>query len=106
MLNQTLILIALHIAMVAVVFVDLLQKPNMIFSKYGEYLDRQNAWWTYPIGYCAKCTAGHFSAWLFLTRVVLGYEPHSLAPWRAIAFVSLTILLTHITSNLLSRLNR
>lgn len=99
-----------HIVLFAVVFCDLLTRPNMIFGWYGAWLDKIEArglgWVAYPIGYCAKCTSGQVAAWVFIIRALYGWEPTSLMVYRAVLFVCAAVLGAEILSKALARIQR
>lgn len=96
-----------QISVLAVVFADILTRPKMILAWYGDILERMPAPLAYPLGYCAKCTAGQISAWLFtvyLWRELL-HDPLFCA-LRIISAVSITILAAAILSAVYARLTR
>lgn len=111
MLSTTHLLIIIHIAVFAVTFCDLLTRRKMVFGFYGAWLDRLETnekwgWIAYPIGYCAKCTAGQIALWVFVIRAFLGWEPLSLAFVRGVVFVCGAVLLAEIGSKWMGRLAR
>ena len=111
MLTLTHIQIIAQIAVVAVTFSNLLARPKMIFAWYGRWLDKLETsekwgWIAYPIGYCEKCTAGQIALWVFVARVVIGWEPNSLALIRGVCFLCGAVLVSEVISNLLGKLSR
>jgi len=111
MLTVTHLLIIGHISVFAVTFCDLLTKPRMVFGQYGAWLDRLETnerwgWIAYPIGYCAKCTAGQIALWVFVYRAAIGWDPLTLAFVRGAVFVCLAVLVSEIISKALIRIQR
>ena len=102
--------IAAQIAAFAVVFSDVLTQPKMILESYGhwvEHLETTRPRLAYPLGYCAKCTAGQITLWCFLICLSEEIAMHPVTGvCRALCAVSVTILLSSVLSASLSRLTR
>ena len=84
-----------YIATLAVVFSDILTQPKMIFGEYGVWLERleeKRPKLARLLGYCAKCTAGQVALWVFVVRVVWGWDVWGWCFLRGVCFVSVAIL--------------
>ena len=86
---------AFQFAVVAYVFVCVLQKQGYIFEAYGDFLDdldRRNKRWkwvTKPLGNCEICFAGQIGLWFYDAS-----WPHDI--FSHICFISFCILFTQI----------
>jgi hypothetical protein len=95
--------LALQLAVLAVVFSDILMKPGQIFGWYGAFLEklaaRGPAWeyWVKPLGYCVRCFSGQLALWTYLLTHLdqLRYPAFYV---RLFSFVALTIFLASLLS--------
>ena len=78
--------LALGLAVLAWVFVHILQDEDMLFEWWERVLYKLPKWLAHPLGRCDKCMAGSLAFWIFL---FLG----DYNPVRHLCFVALTIFL-------------
>lgn len=102
---------AFELAVVAYVFVCILQKDDNIFEKYGDFLTwvhgfKYGYYIANPLGYCENCFAGQLAFWLYI-KLNYHYYLHDLFNnvVQHIIFVSLTIFITSLIKIIIKKWN-
>lgn len=104
---------AFELAVVAYVFVCILQKDDNIFEKYGDFLNwvhgfKYGYYIANPLGYCENCFAGQIAFWCYLKYNFHSYTHiHGLFSTivQHIVFVSLTIFITSLIKMIIKKWN-
>jgi hypothetical protein len=91
--------LAFSLAVLAWVFVHILQDEGMIFEWWQRILYRVPGWLAHPLGRCDRCMAGSLAFWIFL---FLG----NYNPVRHVCFVALTIFFVAFVDWLNSKFNQ
>lgn len=99
------------IAVLSVVYTNLLTDSNMIFNGIYNWLDRKfkndqrgkNHWLFMIIIHCEKCFAGQVAFWIFI-YLHFANEKHEYDPLIHVFFVAFTILSAYILNNIIKHI--